>query len=40
LYEGSWVSDFREGIGKFIWNNGNYYDGNWKNNMKDGFGEY
>ena len=31
IYEGDWVNDEREGKGKYIWENGEYYVGQYKN---------
>ena len=38
LYIGDFINNKIEGIGKFIWEDGNYYIGEWKNNMKHGRG--
>ena len=38
LYIGDFINNKIEGIGKFIWEDGNYYIGEWKNNMKHGKG--
>ena len=31
-YEGDYINDKREGIGKYIWEDGKYYIGEWKRN--------
>ena len=38
IYEGDWLNDYRDGIGKLYFSNGDMYQGQWKNNLKDGLG--
>ena len=38
MYEGDYINDKREGNGKYIWENGNYYIGQWKNSLRNGKG--
>ena len=39
-YEGDYINDKREGNGKYIYENGEYYLGQCKNNLKHGKGIY
>ena len=38
IYEGEFKNDKREGNGKYIWENGEYYIGQWLNGNKHGMG--
>ena len=38
MYEGVFINDKREGNGKYIYENGEYYIGECKNNLKHGKG--
>ena len=37
-YEGDWINDKKEGNGKYIWEDGNYYIGQFKNGLRNGKG--
>jgi hypothetical protein len=37
-YEGQWVTDLREGVGRQRYGNGDVYDGDWIAGRRDGFG--
>ena len=37
-YDGEFINDKREGKGKFIWEDGEYYIGEWKDALKHGKG--
>ena len=36
MYEGDFINDKFEGIGKYILENGIYYIGEWKNGLRNG----
>ena len=38
MYVGQWRMDKKMGIGKFTWENGDWYEGHWDNNIKHGHG--
>ena len=38
-YEGDWINNKREGNGKYIWEDGEYYIGQWKNGLRNGKGK-
>ena len=38
-YKGEFKNGFKEGKGKFIYNDNNIYDGEWKNDIKEGKGK-
>ena len=38
LFEGYYINDKKEGIGKYIWENGEYYIGQYKNGLRNGKG--
>ena len=38
IYEGEWINDYREGNGKYILEDGQYYIGHWKNDLRNGKG--
>jgi hypothetical protein len=38
-YEGGWIDEKREGMGKMIWRDGAIYEGNWKNDKRHGKGK-
>ena len=40
MYNGDWVKDKFEGIGKYIWEDGTYYLGEWKNDSRNGKGKF
>lgn len=31
IYDGYWKNNLKEGLGLFIWPNGDEYNGNWEN---------
>ncbi|AXG72097.1 MORN repeat protein [Kordia sp. SMS9] len=37
-YSGDWKNDQRNGIGTYLWEDGQQYEGNWKNNVRHGPG--
>ena len=37
-YEGNYLNDKKDGKGKYIFEDGNYYIGHWKNDLKNGTG--
>lgn len=39
-YKGKFKAGLPNGVGKYIWANGDYYDGHWKNGKKHGRGFY
>ena len=39
-YIGRWKDGLRDGIGKFVWNNGDMYNGTWSNDKRHGQGVY
>ena len=39
-YEGQFVNDKREGLGKYFWRDGRVYDGHWKDGKQHGRGTY
>ena len=39
-YMGRWKDGLRDGIGKFVWNNGDMYNGTWFNDKRHGQGVY
>ena len=38
MYEGDYINDKKEGNGKYIWENGEYYIGQFKNGLSHGKG--
>ena len=40
IYEGDWINNKREGNGKYIFENGEYYIGQFKNGLFHGKGIY
>jgi hypothetical protein len=40
LYEGYIVNDFKEGKGKFTFENGNVYEGEFKDDIRNGYGKF
>ena len=39
IYEGDWIEDKKEGNGKEIYENGEYYIGQFKNGLRNGKGK-
>ena len=39
-YTGDLYNGKREGVGKYIYKNGDIYDGDWKNDLKNGEGTF
>ena len=39
MYEGDFIKGKKEGKGKFIWENGDYYIGKFLNDLKSGKGK-
>lgn len=40
IYVGDFKHSLRDGVGKYIWNNGDSYNGGWKLGKKHGIGQY
>ena len=38
IYTGSWVNDFRHGMGTYFYTDGGVYEGNWVQDMRQGWG--
>jgi hypothetical protein len=38
MYEGESDNGVKNGFGRYIWNNGDYYVGNWNNGVPNGYG--
>ena len=38
MYEGESESGVKNGWGRYIWSNGDYFEGIWKNGVPDGYG--
>ena len=38
MYDGDWINNKREGNGKYIFENGEYYIGQYKNGLRNGKG--
>ena len=38
MFEGEYINDKKEGNGKYIWEDGEYYVGQFKNNLPNGKG--
>ena len=39
-YTGEFIDGKRNGKGKYIWSNGDWYEGKWKNNVFNGYGTF
>ncbi len=39
-YEGDYVTDLKQGSGKYTYPNGDVYDGEWVNGLRHGNGKY
>lgn len=40
IYEGQWVDNARQGVGRYRYPNGDIYEGTWQNNLMQGYGVY
>ena len=39
-YEGEWRGNFRDGVGKQVWDDGAFYQGEWSYNKAHGKGKF
>ena len=35
-YVGDWIEDKKDGLGKYIWPDGDYYEGEWVDGKRNG----